>query len=196
MVYCDEAIFTGEDCLPCVEIIDIPIIGRCGNCNSERKRQRRKAKHIRMQTHAKEAGILPTNRNQTDDGQGSHGIRYDDWDDEETFTDKQLHGLGLGIPLYADSVQGWLDNTVSPTCPSPATVVSYKEGARLNTSRRQPSTRRSYIPVPVRMLQSKTQPRAQCSRVPVPVRMLQKAATWADAQPLIEDEELFDEVTF
>lgn len=193
LIYCDDAIYAGIDCLPCAQIIDIPIIGACEECIThirERKARPRQEAYSEeeqaplAETKANEATTMDTNI----ESQQSTA-RYDDWNNEDDPNTDELYGLG--ITLTNEMVQQWLDNPVSPVPLSPGSMSSYDDLP-------QPMSRnqRSYIPIPTRMIGPKAQPSTQRSGIPIPIRMLQKTK-WESTPPLDEiGMQLFDQVTF
>lgn len=206
-IYCDEAISTGEGCLPCIDRIDIPMLGQCDNCEAERRRRREARRSREMQqgaehatltrTGVNEAALLDTgSQNQIEKSQGI-GIKYDDWnDEEETVTDQQFYGLGRVTTPYTDNiVKEWLNSTDSPISLSTHTSVSCDDTPRRLESepKSRSRTRRSYIPAPVRKLQ----PKAQRSHIPAPLKTTQRWTTRQSPRPLVADElQLFDRDTF
>lgn len=105
----------GEDCLPYVDRIDIPMPGQCDNCEAERRCRREARRSRETQQGAEHAPLTGTgvnvidlldtgSQNQIEKSRG-RGTMYDDWNDEEqTLTDQQLYGLGLVTIPYTDSI--------------------------------------------------------------------------------------------
>ncbi|KAJ5191059.1 uncharacterized protein N7498_010044 [Penicillium cinerascens] len=206
-IYCDEAIFTGEVCMSCVDRIDIPMPGKCDNCEIERRRRREARRSRETQQGAEHAALTKKDineaavsdtgsQNQIEKSQG-RGIMYDDWNDEEEIvTDQHLYGLGLVTTPYTNNiVKEWMNNTELPGSPSAYTSVSCNDRSRRMGYAPKGRSRihRSYIPAPVRKLQ----PRTQRSHIPVPVKMNHRWTTRQSPRPLVADEmQLFDLVTF
>lgn len=216
IIYCDEAILSGEDCLPYVDRIDFPMIGACDSCMTERRRlkasrsqeMQASASHARpTRTDASEAATTDTDSRVHIAKSHGCGIRYNGWRDEETDENQQLHGLGLAITPTNEIVKEWLNNPVSPVSPSAETSFSWDDAPRRLEFTSH--SRGSYIPVPVRMLhagnQTRAQPKSQRSRIPAPAKMLLKPTKRESNRPSDTDEgdgsfaskmALFDRVTF
>ncbi|KAJ5149463.1 hypothetical protein N7448_001041 [Penicillium atrosanguineum] len=193
LIYCDDAIYTGTDCLPYANNIDIPVIGLCEECIIEKNRERTARPGLELQSKEEHAPLVETQANEattTDTNIQSQetSIRYDTWNNEyEPNTDEPY---GLRITYTNEMVWQWLNNPVSPVPLSPGSMSSYDDSP-------QPMlrNRHSYIPVPMRMIRPKTQPSTQRSDIPIPIRMLQKT-TWESTRPLgAIGMRLFDRIT-
>lgn len=197
LIYCDEAIYAGTDCLPSVENIDIPTIGLCEECITKKKhhRERRSQEAPSNEEHAPTIGT-DANKATTMDANiqsQEYNVTYADWNCANEPDADQLDGLD--ITCTKQLVQQWLNNLESPVTPSSVSMSSYDVSPQST-----PRSQRSYIPVPVRKIrpkaQTKTQPCTQHSGIPVPVHLLQNTRR-ESTQPLSTiGMRLFDQVTF
>ena len=195
LIYCDDAIYAGTDCLPWAHIMDIPIIGVCEECITDKKCGRKARPRQEAFSEEEHAPLAETKANKattTDTNIQSQQAtaRYDDWNSEDDPNTDELYGLG--ITLTSEMVQQWLNNPVSPVPLSPDSMSSYDDLPQPMSRKFQ----RSYIPIPTRMIRPKTQPSTQRLGIPIPIRMLRKT-TRESTRPLSETGmRLFDRVTF
>lgn len=91
VIYCDEAILSGKDCLPCVDRINFPMIGLCDSCMAERRRLKARrcqemqasASHARpTRTDASEAAKTDTDSRVHIAKSHGCGTRYNGWHDK------------------------------------------------------------------------------------------------------------------
>lgn len=213
LIFCDDTFFTGHDCLPCIGASWLPLKGLCRSCKNE-KRRSIKLKRARVveddiayagtnQQDAWEWGSTASTimsatkkrlrtKSQTHVQNWECRIRYDGWDEEDEETiEHQTQPCGLGLLNTAPTggtIEQWLDYPESPVFEDPG-LSGLEDHLPQPEYTTKPRKQRSYIPVPVRMIQK----RHQTTREGTP-RLI--ADEGDEEESLVDEMELFDRITF
>lgn len=211
LILCRESILRGHSCLPCVDLIWLPLRGLCHSCGREKQRERRlRRQHIAQfnELHAwkwdsrkaSAENYQVQSEEQHDLKEDSPGLRYENWYEDEDVIESQLgsqHGLGmLDTPSNNESIENWMNHQDYPAQGIPGVM---------NTEHQPVKNRRSCIPVPVRgETRAKEQPRSHRSQIPVASNRLQKqhhvepqdTSQVSEGETLVDEMELFDRITF
>lgn len=226
LLFCQTAILTGQDCLPCIELDWLPLKGFCPGCRKERKRERR---HLRKQIarrHTREIQIqiriqsckvpdaeiyfqAPSRQRSHRHGSESrYGDRFEADDPRVEFSQGSYDVDLCEVQSKHEAVQNWLYHQEHPS--GQILGTSSNEGCLAGTQNlAKVDTRRSCIPVPARRktdLQTKT--RNDHSQIPVPVNRTQKqkqpiqlrtelqVVDARNSRTCVDEMDLFDRITF
>lgn len=209
LILCRESILSGHSCLPCVDLIWLPLRGLCHSCRRGKQRERRLRRKRIAQVNELHDWKWDSRKASAEDFQVQSEEPHDSNEDsphprheDEDVIESQLgarHGLGMLDTLSNnESIENWMNHQEHPAQGKPG----------VNNEHQSVKSRRSCIPVPVcREVRAKEQPKSRRSQIPVPADRLQKQhlvkpqgtaqmSGKSEGKILVDEMELFDRVTF